>query len=224
MNSNAWGILTLLGIAVLFTTPAHSVEYFQVSAGKYWVNYRADQASISVTEFRYGSYLNRHLSLEADLSFGSGSATVLKHGTTYTGDPGPLTATGIDWMGRPSDFSSADVDIKLNNVFGVFASYRWIVNRFDFAARAGLVQASYNATFHARDAIINGATIKTYKEEIGGSDLGIAFGLSALAMVSETGSIVVEWQLPPRVTDAVRNGDETQVRAYAIQFGTRFIF
>jgi len=223
METKVWGVYIGLAIAFAFADPAQAVDYFQVSTGKYRVNYRADSASISVTEFRYGTYLSRSFSLEADLSVGSSSDTMLKHGSTYL-DPSYTLPTQINWLGRPSDFSSADVDMKLNNIIGVFASYRWIVRSFDFAARAGLVQASYNATFHARDAIINGVQIKTYKEEIGGADFGVALGLSALAMVSENGSVVLEWQLQPRVGDSVRNGDHTKVSANAVQFGVRFIF
>jgi len=214
------GAIFYLG-ALVFIHPAHAVEYFQLATGKYKLNYRAENVTVPVTEFRYGNYLSRAFALEVDLTIGSGSSSILHHGTTYDISNNPTT---INWLGRDSDFSSSDVDIKLNNTFGVYGSYRWILNRFDLAARVGLVQVSYNQTFHARDAIINGVQIKTYKEEIGGADLGLSFGLSAVALVSDTASLVGEWQLLPQVGDSVRNGDITKVSAYSFRIGARFLF
>jgi hypothetical protein len=222
------GVIAGLG-ALAFMNPACAVEYFQLSSGSYFANYRGENAQIPVTEFRYGSYLSRAFSLELNLAIGTSSKTILRHGTTYdpniaNGDIFNAGQPSINWLGRDSKFASADVDFKLDYNFGVFGSYRWIVSRYDFAARAGLVQLAYNQTFHARDAQINGVYAKTYKEEIGSSDLGLAFGFSALALISQQISLVAELQLLPKVGDSVRDGDSTKVSATALQLGARFIF
>jgi len=220
IKNKLWALFLSLG-AWLFANPAQAVEYFQLSSGKYFTNYRAENAALTVTEFRYGSYLTRELSLEMGLALGSSSKEILQHGTTYDISNNPTTIT---WLGRDSVFRSAKVDLKLDHTFGIYASYRWIVSRFDLTARAGLVHIAYVATFNATDAIINGATTAKYSEELGSSEIGFSLGLSGLMLINDTLSVLAEWQTLPRVGDSVRNGDTTKVSAYSFLLGARVLF
>jgi hypothetical protein len=194
---------------------AGAADYIQATMARYHVNYRGESGNINATEVRYGTYMTRSLALEFNLAVGGSSTTFLNHGPTNG---------SINWLGRDSQFDQASVDFKLNNSLGLFASYRKVIGRYDLAGRLGLVQVSYNQTFNAENAIINGNFSTRYKEEIGGADLGIAAGLSALAFVSKTGAVVFEWQWLPQVGDSVRGGDFTKVAAYAFQLGARFHF
>lgn len=202
-------------LLLLSTNVAMAADYLQATMGQYHVNYRGESGKLHATEIRYGTYLTRTLALEFNLAFGTGSTTFLARGQTNGTE---------QWLGRDSQFDRASVDFKLRNALGLFASYRKIMGRYDLAGRIGLVQVSYNQTANAENAIINGNFSTRYKEEIGGADLGISAGLSALAFVSKTGALVFEWQWLPQVGDSVRGGDFTKVSAYAFQLGARFHF
>lgn len=223
--SSLLALLASLGLlSVALPRTATATEYLQASMANYRVSWAGKSASLHGSELRYGSYLTKKWMIEGVLGFGGKEETIIQEG--------PTGVLPKDVLGRASTFDNMSTAIDLDNLLGFYVGYRKIVGNTDWLARLGLVYLRYSQPFHARNAVINGASQVAYEENVGGSSLGFSLGVGMAYWVTRSGALSLELLSLPPVDDTVfgagvDGGAQSHygtVNAFAILAGVRFHF